>query len=225
MSEVISEYFSSQELGIRAQHQELRKRQDAHRPLSLIIGHSHSHWDHTAGDSELSNFTHPSISNTTLIPASNLTAIAEAYAISSWPQSLGKLDLGGRILDIIPIPGHTPDSITVYDRETGLLLTGDSAYPGRIFLPHSEISTFKDSQARIRDFVKMKEISWVLGCHIEQKKTPFEEYPLGTIWQPDEHVLQLPVEILADMETALDGMSNKTQPGQIMFKEFSIVVE
>lgn len=37
------------------------------------------------------------------------------------------IDLGGRTLEIIEIPGHTPGGIALLDRENRLLFTGDSA--------------------------------------------------------------------------------------------------
>lgn len=34
-------------------------------------------------------------------------------------------DLGGRKLEVLETPGHTPGDITLYDRENGLLFSGD----------------------------------------------------------------------------------------------------
>jgi hydroxyacylglutathione hydrolase len=208
-------------------HQELLKRSSpcSHHPLSeLIIGHSHSHDDHIAGDAELKNFKSSYVRRTTFIPPHNTTALKVAYAIHEWPQSQGRLDLGNRILDIIPIPGHQNESIAVYDRQTGLLLTGDSVYPGRLFIPKDDFETFKMSHSRLEEWAKGREISWVLGCHIEQKKRPFEEYPKGTIWQPEEHVLQLDVGVLRKVGLALQSIDGESK-GQKMFAEFSIVLK
>ena len=36
------------------------------------------------------------------------------------------IDLGGRKLDVIHIPGHTPGSILLLDRKSGILLSGDT---------------------------------------------------------------------------------------------------
>lgn len=36
------------------------------------------------------------------------------------------IDLGGRVLDVIHIPGHTPGSILLLDRQTRILLSGDT---------------------------------------------------------------------------------------------------
>jgi hydroxyacylglutathione hydrolase len=208
-------------------HNELRKRSLSCSGVSklsnLLIGHSHSHWDHIAGDSSLSNLTSPFVSKTTLVPPHNISALKQHYGIDLWPENLGKVDLGRRILDVIPLPGHQRESIAIYDRETGLLLTGDSVYPGRIFMSENHIQEFKDSHQRLQKFVKGKEVSWVLGCHIEQKKTPFEEYPMNTVRQPDEHVLQFDVGILDIMGDALEGLDGRA--GQTMCEEFSLFVK
>jgi hydroxyacylglutathione hydrolase len=138
-------------------------------PLELAVSHSHSHWDHIAGNKEMRNFSMPDV--TTKFIASGVESVIEGYFVPSWPNKAAVLDLGERILGIIPIPDHTPDAIAVYDRQTGLLLTGDSVYPGRIFRPHSTIRTFKESHQRLRHFVNEsgRVVIWVLGCHIEQK--------------------------------------------------------
>ena len=62
-------------------------------------------------------------------------AVSEFFGISDWPNSTATFDLGNRELIVIPIPGHTEDSITVYDPWTQFMLTGDSVYPGYIFVP------------------------------------------------------------------------------------------
>ncbi|QDS72519.1 hypothetical protein FKW77_000151 [Venturia effusa] len=194
-------------------------------PLELIVGHSHSHWDHVAGDPEMKNFSMPGV--TTRFIAPDLESVIQGYSFQSWPVDTTILDLGSRKLDVIPLPGHTPDAIAIYDRQTGLLLTGDSVYPGRIYLPLNAITIFKESHSRLRRFAfdPAHDIQWILGCHIEQKKTPFEEYPVGTRRQPDEHPLQLNLSILDDMEKGLDKLHVGMNPGQIMFKEFSWVIE
>lgn len=194
-------------------------------PLELIVGHSHSHWDHVAGDPEMKNFSMPGV--TTRFIAPDLDSVIKGYSFRSWPKQTAVLDLGSRNLHVVPIPGHTPDAIAVYDRQTGLLLTGDSVYPGRIYIPEDAITVFKESHNRLRRFAldPANEIKWILGCHIEQKKTPFKEYPIGTRRQPDEHTLQFDGSILEDMGKGLDKLHLGMSPGQIMFKEFSWVIE
>src|SRR5246127_4654547 len=65
------------------------------------------------------------------------------YSTKPWKISLFvhngfKVNLGGRTVEIIATPGHTPDSISLIDRANGLLFTGDTFYPGEIWLYRPE---------------------------------------------------------------------------------------
>ena len=123
-----------------------------------------------------------------LIPAT-VDATKELYGITTWPDQFGKIDLGSRILDAIPIPGHSTTSLALYDRQTGILLTGDSLYPGRLYV--HDWNAFVKSTRRLVVFTQDKLIAHILGCHVEQSRTPYLDYPVGTIYQPDEHALAL----------------------------------
>ena len=46
------------------------------------------------------------------------------------------IDLGGRTLEVLHVPGHTPDATALVDRENGLLFTGDTFYDDNIWLFH-----------------------------------------------------------------------------------------
>ena len=101
------------------------------------------------------------------------------FGIHRWPDEIGLIDLGGRILDVIPISGHDPLSIAFYDRQTGILFTGDSLYPGRIFV--RDFAAFARSNRRLADFMRGKIVAHILGCHVEQSTTPYVDYPVGTM--------------------------------------------
>jgi glyoxylase-like metal-dependent hydrolase (beta-lactamase superfamily II) len=66
------------------------------------------------------------------------------FAISHWLHGGEKIDLGGRVLQVISTPGHTPDSIMLFDEQNGLLFTGDMYYPGPIFLfrPETDLEAY-----------------------------------------------------------------------------------
>jgi len=61
------------------------------------------------------------------------------------------VDLGGRVLQIISTPGHTPDEICLLDQKNGLLFTGDNFYPGPIWLyrPETDLDAYVQSITRI----------------------------------------------------------------------------
>jgi len=51
------------------------------------------------------------------------------------PKSLGsRIDLGGRTLEIVQVPGHAPDATALLDRANGLIFTGDTFYEGPIYV-------------------------------------------------------------------------------------------
>lgn len=49
-----------------------------------------------------------------------------------------EIDLGGRVLKVIYTPGHSRDSIMLWNKKNRLLFTGDTYYPGRLFLLNSD---------------------------------------------------------------------------------------
>jgi hydroxyacylglutathione hydrolase len=172
-------------------------------PVQLIVLHSHSHGDHTAGDEGFKR-----LPNVQLVGAT-VADLQKAFAIKRWPTDIIPFDLGGRILDLIPIPGHDDAGIALYDRETGILLTGDSVYPGRLYVTANEFPTFVASHHRLVEFTRDKPVAHVLGTHIEQTNTPFLDYPRGTMYQPNEHVLELNRGVLLEIDEALKRLDGK----------------
>ena len=91
--------------------------------IPLIVAHTHAHRDHIGGDEQLKV-----LPNATVVEP-NVSAVQAFFGFHDWPTQVAQYDLGGRILDVIPIPGHEASSIAVYDRETGILFAGDTLYP------------------------------------------------------------------------------------------------
>jgi len=169
-------------------------------PLPLLVVHSHSHRDHTSGDAKFA-----SLPNTTVIPA-QVEAVKQAIGITNWPQEQGRIDLGGRVITAIPIPGHDLVDLALYDAQTGLLFTGDSFYPGRLYV--RDFPQYVASMGRLVEFTRDKPIAHVLGTHIEQSRTPFIDYQVGTKYQPDEHALELSRGDLLELHDALLRMKD-----------------
>ena len=180
--------------------------------IPLIVAHSHAHGDHTAGDSQFA-----SLRMVTMVPLT-VAGTQEFYGIRKWPEDIGRIDLGGRVIDVIPIPGHDTLSIALYDRQTGILFTGDSLYPGRIYV--RDFEAFVSSNQRLVDFTHGKLVKHILGCHIEQSTTPYVDYPVGTAYQPQEHPLSLSRAHLLEMNEALKEM--KGHPQRLALSEFTI---
>jgi glyoxylase-like metal-dependent hydrolase (beta-lactamase superfamily II) len=73
------------------------------------------------------------------------------FRISHWLHDGDRLELGDRTLEIIATPGHTPDSISLLDAKNGLLFTGDTYYPGPIFLyrPETDLDAYQRSVEKL----------------------------------------------------------------------------
>ena len=87
------------------------------------------------------------------------------FKITRWIHDGDTVDLGGRVLRIVSTPGHTPDSICLLDEANGLLWTGDSYYPGTIWLkrPETDLDAYERSMARVAALAPRLHL--VLGSH------------------------------------------------------------
>ncbi len=167
------------------------------RPIPLLVAHSHSHGDHHVGDDEF--LKRPDTKVVGLRPAD----VASAFRIAHWPQGIGHYDLGGRILDIIPTPGHEPAHIMVYDPHTRLLFSGDMLYPGRLYVPVDRFGDFRASADRLAAFARTHPIRALLGAHIEMTQTPGQDYAMEAPTHPAERALPLPPSSIAELQQAI----------------------
>ncbi|WP_222618567.1 MBL fold metallo-hydrolase [Nakamurella sp. PAMC28650] len=57
------------------------------------------------------------------------------------------IELGGRTLTVLHLPGHTPGSIALLEETTGVLYAGDVIYDGYLIddLPESDIAAYRQS--------------------------------------------------------------------------------
>nr|WP_246395064.1 MBL fold metallo-hydrolase [Microbulbifer rhizosphaerae] len=168
-----------------------------------MVTHSHGHGDHTAGDSQFRG--KPGV---TLVE-SGAPSVREYFGFTDWPNGTATIDLGGRKLTVLPIPGHKEDSIAVYDPHTRWLLSGDTFYPGRLYI--WEWDSYRASIARLVDFSKTHRISALMGTHIEMSRTQGQDYPMGSSYQPDEAGLALLPEDLLLLDATLSEIGKEPE--------------
>jgi glyoxylase-like metal-dependent hydrolase (beta-lactamase superfamily II) len=96
----------------------------------------------------------------------------KTYETKAWHVSIPihdgfkiNLGFGQRTLEVIATPGHTPDAICLLDRENGLLFTGDTYYPGPIWLyrPETDLDAYVASVKKLAALAPS--LKMVLGAH------------------------------------------------------------
>jgi len=177
----------------------------------VLVVHSHSHSDHTKGDSQFHG--KPGVE----VVGTNTQALETQLGLGDWPTKQSSIDLGGRLLTLIPIPGHQEQSIAIYDPQTEWLLTGDSLYPGSIRVKNW--SDYKNSIQRLLEFSRGKPVSLILGSHIEFNAEKNKPYKIGTRYQPHETPLGMYVDQLKVLN---DKLQTTTKPKKLKFGRFVI---
>ena len=113
---------------------------------NLTITHiinTHLHIDHAIGISFAKNsFNAPlyahkddEVLGERLLEQAQMFGIPEKVenvSIDSYLQAGDKVSVGSGILEVIHVPGHSPGSIALYDREGGFIISGDTLFNGSV---------------------------------------------------------------------------------------------
>ncbi len=164
--------------------------------LPLLVVHTHRHRDHRAGDGQFAR------SDRAEVVPFDLEQVQQYFGLRDWPNRSATLDLGGRIVDVLPAPGHDATEVVYYDRGTGLLFSGDFILPGRLLV--EDLRAYRESARRVADFVRDRRVTWVLGGHIEEDRGG-ELFGWKSTFHPGERALPLTkAEVLALPEALED---------------------
>lgn len=192
--------------------------------LPIIVLNSHTHDDHVGGNWEFDNiyamntdFTRKNAQGSRQDAQAELapdqicgtlpkgfdpkTYSTRPWKITAYTHDADKFDLGGRTIEVIATPGHTPDAISLIDRANGLLFTGDTYYPAPIWLfrPETDLDAYAASIRRLAAL--SSRIKLVLGAHnipvarptvLPQLVAAFDQVRQGKVTpqpQPDGKVL------------------------------------
>lgn len=76
---------------------------------------------------------------------------SHAFTIDRIVGEGDRIDIGGRVLEILHTPGHAPDSICLIDRENRILFTGDSFYLAPLYthIPGGSFDDYAKTAARL----------------------------------------------------------------------------
>jgi hydroxyacylglutathione hydrolase len=168
--------------------------------------HSHGHLDHRAGDPQFEGV------NGVQLVRSDLEHVRKYFGFADWPNGSAQIDLGDRIVDVLPAPGHHAAHLLYYDRNTGLVFSGDFLLAGRLLV--DDLSAYQASAQRVAEFLEDRPVSFVLGGHVEKNRSG-ELLPWESTYHPDERALQLTKDDVAALPAALrkfNGFYTETGP-------------
>ena len=143
--------------------------------LPITVINSHTHYDHVGGNAEfdhvlamdipytranMAGFPHAALATEVEAAAFCHGAPAEldtatfhtrAWKSSGVVKNGDVIDLGGRAIEVLHVPGHTPDAVALVDRANKLLFTGDTYYDGPIwlYLPETSLDDYEASMTKL----------------------------------------------------------------------------
>ncbi len=141
----------------------------------LVCVASHTHFDHIGCHHEFPGCCVHSAEHEGLANPTPHSTLADPYATddmfirqpAGWdaaryavkPAVVGRqlehgdvIDLGSRVFEVVHTPGHSPGGIGLFEKRTGILLSGDIIYDGPLIDDafHSHVPTYIETMDRLR---------------------------------------------------------------------------
>ncbi|MCL2226371.1 MAG: MBL fold metallo-hydrolase [Oscillospiraceae bacterium] len=121
----------------------------------IVLVNTHADGDHIGANSEFG----PAHMHPAEMPYYFKNAEADAKVAPLWEGDV--IDLGGRSLEVVLIPGHTPGSIVLLDRQNRFIVSGDSISGG------SPVFMFGGERSFHAYFASMEKLLKMLGSFDE----------------------------------------------------------
>jgi len=203
--------------------------------LPVIVINTHSHFDHVSGNYQFDNiygvnnaFTlNNANGHDHSVNAGNMTADTfwknvpkdfsvdtyenKPYTISRYLMDGEIIDIGDRPIEVAFIPGHSPDSLFLVDRNNRMMMTGDSFYPAGLYV-YSATSSFRDYVNSVQTMLKYEsDVDFLLPGHNETM-------------QPASYLAKLRAATLAVQDTSTPSTIDDEGIHTYQFEGFSLLV-
>jgi hydroxyacylglutathione hydrolase len=93
--------------------------------------------------------------------------------VTEWITPDGVIELGGRQLTLLHTPGHTSNSVSLFDAAHRQFFAGDFIYPTTLyaFLPGASLSAYRATTRRLLSMLPADTRLWTAHCCRAQEKT------------------------------------------------------
>ncbi len=151
-----------------------------HLPVTVIP--THLHYDHTNGLRYFGSIAMIDLPEMRSHEREHLVRLGRyqymsnedppVFQVTEWVRPGGYIDLGDRRVQVLWTPGHTTNSISVYDAAAKQLFTGDFIYPTSLyaFMPDSSLSTYVATADRLLNTLPSDTI--IYGGHCCRNDAP-----------------------------------------------------
>jgi glyoxylase-like metal-dependent hydrolase (beta-lactamase superfamily II) len=204
--------------------------------LPLLVINTHSHFDHVSGNYQFDTIY--GVNNTfalnnakghdNAVNGQEMTAdtfwknLPPEFSMESYENKPYQIDyyvadgeiieLGERPIEVVFIPGHSPDSIMLIDKNNRLMLTGDSFYPAPLYL-YSETSSFRDFANSVKTMLSYQDrVDFLLPGHNETM-------------QSVAYLAKLQAAVLAVQDAAVPSKLEDEDVRNYEFEGFSLLVK
>jgi hydroxyacylglutathione hydrolase len=93
--------------------------------------------------------------------------------VTEWLKPGARIDLGGRTVELIHTPGHTAQSVSLFDPAAHQLFSGDFIYPTTLYasLPGGSLSAYQETSSRLLARLPSDTRIWAAHCCRAGEKT------------------------------------------------------
>ncbi len=165
---------------------DMRRVVDGLTDLPVAVLNSHTHYDHIGGNHQFDTvyatataYTRQRASGSS--PAEVAGFLKEGWVWKPLPDGFDAarfrsrpfeitasvddgdvIDLGGRKLEVLLVPGHAPDALCLLDRDNRILFTGDTFYLAPLYthLEGSDFEQYADSAARLASLADAYDLAY-----------------------------------------------------------------
>ena len=127
-----------------------------HTELPIELVNSHGHDDHTGRNADFDRcYAHPGDARRIMARSKAVVPVHEGHVF----------DLGGRRLEVLDIPGHTPGSIALFDRAARILFTGDTVSDAPVFFVDGDYDAQQYLHSLDRLLSLRGQVERIFCCH------------------------------------------------------------